>query len=154
MRNPSILDLCSGKGGDLKKWLRKEHMPCHYVGFELSQSATEEAKRRYEGIYDNNVPSIFIIGDVGDPNNTIDKLLQNEKFKDIRQEVRFDIVSCQFSMHYLLESEEKLRAFLHNVSCRLEPEGFFVGTTIDAERVVSKIRTEGGPNMRIGNSCY
>lgn len=54
-------------------------------------------------------------------------------------------------MHYLFENESKLRAFLHNVTCRLEPGGFFIGTTIDSDRVVYKIRTEGGENLNIGN---
>jgi len=57
-------------------------------------------------------------------------------------------------MHYLFESETKIRAFLHNVTCRLEPGGFFIGTTIDAERVVARVRTEGMENLRIGNPFY
>jgi mRNA capping enzyme len=57
-------------------------------------------------------------------------------------------------MHYLFETENKLRTFLHNVSCRLEAGGFFIGTTIDADRVVARIRTEGQQNMRIGNKFY
>lgn len=57
-------------------------------------------------------------------------------------------------MHYMFESEAKLRAFLHNVSCRLETGGFFIGTTVDADRVVSLIREKGGKNMTIGNKFY
>ena len=57
-------------------------------------------------------------------------------------------------MHYLYETETKLRAFLHNASCRLEAGGFFIGTTIDAERVVARIRTEGQEKLRIGNRFY
>lgn len=57
-------------------------------------------------------------------------------------------------MHYLFETETTLRTFLHNVSCRLEPGGFFIGTTVDAERVVTRIRTEGKSNLRIGNKYY
>ena len=57
-------------------------------------------------------------------------------------------------MHYFFESEVKFRAFLHNVTCKLEPEGFFIATTIDSDRLVYKIRNEGGKKLRIGNSCY
>lgn len=57
-------------------------------------------------------------------------------------------------MHYLFENEKKLRAFLHNVSSRLEPGGYFIGTTIDSERLVYKIRNDGGEKMTIGNSHY
>ena len=43
-------------------------------------------------------------------------------------------------MHYLFENETRLRAFLRNVTDRLEPGGHFIGSTVDAERVVYKIR--------------
>ncbi len=64
------------------------------------------------------------------------------------------MVSCQFAMHYMFENESKLRAFLHNVSCRLVPGGFFIGTTVDSDRVVCRINTEGGESLRIGNRFY
>jgi mRNA capping enzyme len=43
-------------------------------------------------------------------------------------------------MHYMLESEVKLRAFFRNVTDRLEEGGVFIGTTIDSDRLVHKIR--------------
>lgn len=51
----------------------------------------------------------------------------------------------------MFENESKIRAFLHNVSCKLEPGGFFIGTTVDSDRVVAKMRSEGGDKMNIGN---
>ena len=69
-------------------------MPCHYVGFEYSKTSSLEAVERYKGIDDLNVPGIFIIGDVGDEKNTIDKILLNDDFKDIMSPITFDIVSC------------------------------------------------------------
>lgn len=40
----------------------------------------------------------------------------------------------------MFESEIKLRAFFRNVTDRLEDGGVFIGTTIDSDRVVHKIR--------------
>lgn len=57
-------------------------------------------------------------------------------------------------MHYMFESETKLRAFLANVTDRLEPGGYFIGTTIDSERLVYKIREEGGPSLNIGDKFH
>ena len=56
-------------------------------------------------------------------------------------------------MHYMFDSEERIRSFLHNVTDRLEPGGFFIGTTVDSECVVGKIREEG-EDLNIGNSLY
>ena len=47
------------------------------------------------------------------------------------------------SMHYLCESELTARTFLNNVSSKLVPGGFFIGTTLDANVLVKKLRTIG-----------
>ena len=44
-RNPSVLDLCCGRGGDLLKWAQKDIS--HYVGLDLSNSLVTEAQKRY-----------------------------------------------------------------------------------------------------------
>ena len=57
-------------------------------------------------------------------------------------------------MHYMFDEEKRVRAFLRNVTDRLEEGGVYIGTTIDADRLVSKIRMEGKDNLSIGNSLY
>ena len=64
----------------------------------------------------------------------------------------FDVVSTQFAIHYMFESENKLRAFLQNVTERLEPGGQFIGTTIDSDRLVHKIRQS--PTLTIENDYF
>ena len=59
---------------------------------------------------------------------------------DIKERIVFDIVSTQFAIHYMMESENKLRAFFKNVTDRLEPGCFFIGTTIDSDELVSRVR--------------
>jgi mRNA (guanine-N7-)-methyltransferase len=66
----------------------------------------------------------------------------------------FDIVSTQFAIHYMFESEAKLRAFFRNVSDRLEPGGFFIGTTVDSEELVFRVRTSGSHNNTIQNDYF
>ena len=154
---PSVFDLCSGKGGDLRKWFNKHQnrKPSHYVALEYQEALIDKAIERLKELRGVQFPSVFIVADAGDPNTLIDHVLTtHETMRDVKQKIVFDIVSCQFSMHYLFETEAKLRAFLHNVSCRLEPGGFFIGTTIDAERVVARMRSEGKENLRFGNPFY
>ena len=45
------------------------------------------------------------------------------------------------AIHYMFESHEKLRAYFKNVTDRLNPGGFFIGTTIDSEELVYRVRT-------------
>jgi mRNA (guanine-N7-)-methyltransferase len=141
----SVLDLCCGKGGDVPKW--KFVRPSHYVGADLSGTSVKEAQRRYGEIILDKVrpveapPAIFIVADCGDEKNLISTILETEPgLKSLRKKIMFDIVSCQFSVHYMFEHESKLRAFFRNVTDRLEPGGVFIGTTIDSDRVVHKIR--------------
>ena len=49
----------------------------------------------------------------------------------------FDIVSCQFSIHYFFENETTLRTFLENVSNNLREGGKFIGTCLNGNRVFS-----------------
>ena len=132
----------------------------HYVGVDLSKASVEEAQRRYEstvvnqkGDYKSAFPAIFIVVDGGDPNNLLTDILKKDpSLKELRQRIVFDVVSTQFALHYFFESEVKLRAFLRNVTDRLEDGGVFIGTTIDSDRLVHKIRQS--KNLTIGNDYY
>lgn len=136
----------------MEKWCKAE--PSHYVGMDFSGESVTNAIDRLKTL-NPTFPSIFIVNDAGDENNLIDHILSDKSLvPDIEKRIVFDIVSSQFAMHYLFESEKKLRAFLRNVSDRLEPGGYFVGTTVDAERVIYKIRTEGKEKLNIGNRYY
>ncbi|KAH3705866.1 P-TEFb-cap methyltransferase Pcm1 [Pelomyxa schiedti] len=69
--------------------------------------------------------------------------------------VAFDVVSCQFALHYSFESEEKVRGLLCNVTTRLKPGGFFVGTIPDANVLVKKLRNTPDPAaLSFGNSVF
>jgi len=52
----------------------------------------------------------------------------------------------------MFESERKLRAFFRNVSDKLVDGGVFIGTTIDSDRLVHKIRQS--PDLTIGNDFF
>ena len=81
--SPSVLDLCSGKGGDLNKWIRRK--PSHYVAMEYQGSLIEKAMKRLQNYKKLEFPSIFVVHDAGDPNTLLDHVFNtHEAFKDIR----------------------------------------------------------------------
>lgn len=47
----------------------------------------------------------------------------------------FDVVSCQFAIHYFFSTPATLAAFAANVARNIRRGGFFVGTCMDAHRV-------------------
>ena len=74
--------------------------------------------------------------------NLIDTILSTRReLSDIEKKIEFDIISTQMAIHYFFESEHKLRMYLKNVSDRLRPGGYFIGTTIDSDYLVYKVRS-------------
>lgn len=99
--------------------------------------------------------AVFVVNDAADEHNLMDKILKQEsKLADIREKIVFDIVSTQMAIHYMFESEVKLRAFFRNVTERLEPGSFFIGTTIDSDELVYRIREHGDGRNKIENEFY
>ena len=51
------------------------------------------------------------------------------------KKMTFDIVTSQFAFHYCFESIEQADCMLKNITNRLRPGGYFVGTTTDANDI-------------------
>ena len=54
----------------------------------------------------------------------------------------FDIVSCQFSLHYFFENEGALNTLLENISNSLQIKGKFVGTCLNGSKVFNLLKNE------------
>jgi hypothetical protein len=52
----------------------------------------------------------------------------------------FDVVSCQFCIHYFFENEQTLDNFVYNVGTYLKKGGYFIGTCIDGHAIKDKLR--------------
>ena len=61
----------------------------------------------------------------------------------IEQSDRFDVVSVQFALHYMMRSRERARRFFRTVSALLEIGGYLVVTTVDARVVLSHLMNLG-----------
>mmetsp|Transcript_28033 Transcript_28033/g.32151 ORF Transcript_28033/g.32151 Transcript_28033/m.32151 type:complete len:263 (+) Transcript_28033:23-811(+) len=70
--------------------------------------------------------------------------------------LKFHVVSCQMSFHYLCGSEESLRNFFSKMSQRLVPGGLFIGSCPNSNILVQRMRKahrETGETT-FGNSVY
>lgn len=52
------------------------------------------------------------------------------------QDMKFDICSCQFALHYAFRSEKHVRRMLQNATAYLRPGGYFIGTIPNADMIV------------------
>jgi SAM-dependent methyltransferase len=165
----SLADFGCGKGGDLFKWVdsgftkilgldlfsdninnplngaykRLQELPMKrrqfskashqylFLTFDLSKRLTKEAIMEIPNTNEKQIAQIaFGYNQASTP--TL-KVLQ-----DFAKE-RFDIVSCQFAIHYFFKNKDTLSNFIYNISKCLKPGGFFVGTCFDAQAVANKL---------------
>ena len=132
----AVLELCCGKGGDLDKYFMNNIKL--FVGADISKESLKNAMDRLEKIknekYKDNfrIKCIFIKDDLSSPDNRF--------LEKINKNYYFDLVSCQFALHYHFQNEKRLNAFLTNVSSRLCEGGYFIGTIIEDNVIVKRLR--------------
>jgi len=59
----------------------------------------------------------------------------------------FDVISCQFAIHYFFENAETLDNFVYNVETNLRPGGYLIGTCLDGHLIKEKLA-----NLKKGES--
>ncbi|RNF10650.1 putative methyltransferase, putative,mRNA cap methyltransferase-like protein [Trypanosoma conorhini] len=156
----AVADLCSGRGGDLFKW--RAHKPRYLFMVDSCLEAVAESAARYsvsKGLSVKVAPqeksnpgafAYFTVCDVFDETGSLAAKFENF-FNAYLKERRFDIVSCQFSLHYGCSTEERMNCFLRAVSAALRPGGVFIGTTVSDVELRRRL-AEHGPVF--GNSVY
>jgi len=142
-----ILDLCCGKGVDINKI--KDARYAEVVGMDISIDNIKFAQDFYKKRIAMPKPKAFYVrGDSGkliwpnqDSGFTEYDKIYTKKF--IPSKYYFDTISLHFCIHYLFESEIKLRSLLQNLNDNLKIGGFVIGTTFDGERIVELLKNKG-----------
>jgi mRNA (guanine-N7-)-methyltransferase len=145
----SLLDLAVGKGGDMQKWYDNKIM--HVVGFDIDEESINEAKKRYNELIQNlkrrNVKYLpvyeFYVMDLSRPSNL-------EKIANILGQNKFNIVSCQFAIHYFFRDKESLVNLITVVGTYSSDDAYFIFTTINGQMVMEKLHNK----QTIGNGIY
>jgi SAM-dependent methyltransferase len=158
MKKVSVLELCCGRGGDLSKW--KEQPVQFLMMVDSCFEAVAAAAKRY--CVANGLSTRVQEGKPGYPGieayfhvadcfgKSLHKIITAQKQR--RHQLvgdGFDIVSCQYSMHYAFSSEEKVRNFLGIVAMALKPGGVFIATTPDDEKILSYAPSFENASFRI-----
>ncbi|XP_050399183.2 mRNA cap guanine-N7 methyltransferase [Patella vulgata] len=146
----TVLDLCSGKGGDLLKW-RKGGIN-KLVCADIAATSVEQSEGRYNEMaeksrYDRHSPKIFEAEFIA---ADCTKEILKERFKD--PSMLFDLTCCQFSFHYSFESQPQAEMMLRNACECLKPGGYFIGTTPNCNELVKRLRNSADNSF--GNDVY
>jgi SAM-dependent methyltransferase len=145
-----ILDIGCGKGGDIIKFFHSRINT--YLGFDLDPngiySGSDGALSRYQNIKKKfpNFPKMnFFVADGGslltyeDQRKVLGTMTdQNKKILEeleVKDHKTFDVINCQFAVHYFFKNDITLNNFLENIKKFLRPSGYLLLTTFDANLV-------------------
>lgn len=132
-----LLDVAVGRGGDIFKWAKNNLKSV--TGIDNDSKSIYE-KKEFDGAIQryNNIRSQMYVPrcyfwniSATDPN-----VLRKLNIKD--NYMLYDIVSCQFSFHYLLND---IDITLHMISNKLEIGGLFIGTASDGDLISQRLET-------------
>jgi hypothetical protein len=163
----TLIDLAVGKGGDIPKWISAKLK--FVLGIDISKDNIENrlngACSRYLNYYKKftKIPRALFVNGNSKLNIRNGEAIFNEKGKEIIQAINgkgpkdkdklgegvylnygigkegFNVVSCQFAIHYFFENPETLHNFLQNVSENCKEGGYFIGTSYDGKHIFNAL---------------
>lgn len=143
----NVLDIACGKGGDLLKWSKANISS--YVGIDISSQAIDDAMERYKG---RSSDKQYGMSGLGDVKFMCYDCCEDLPSFDIPPGGKFDLVSCQFALHYAFQTEKRARTMLKNISKNLKEGGIFFCTIPNETILQSKLyksRTSGNDLYKI-----
>lgn len=153
------MDIGCGKGGDLRKY--KIGKIRHLICTDIADTTLSQAEERYKEMqsfsqggrnnhnsrggwnqrgHQNRPPDLFSAEFIY-ADSTKDCL--KDKFRD--PNIKIDMVCAHFSFHYSFESLPQVERMLQNISDNLVDGGYFIGTTVDANEVMRRVRESDQP---------
>lgn len=177
----SLLDVSCGKGGDIPKWL--DNNITKVLGIDISRDNIENpVDGAYARTLDNrsqkydpakhNYTYVRLDSSQKFTREYFDSLPNNDDrlsclnlwglqktesmskwFNFVKD--KFEVISCQFSIHYFFETEKKLDNLLWNINEHIRDNGYFIGTCLDGNKIKRELeniskgeRVEGVSNDR------
>ena len=157
----TLLDLATGRGGDLYKW--RDNKINKVVGIDLVDSNIydtkdgaciryTEFKKNMEAFKVEFVPDVsFLHGDatenildgsafLSEHSKELHELLWNDPTGLHYSSNKFNIISMQFAIHYAFKDDYMLNNLLTNIKDNLKPGGLFIGCCFDGNTVYNKLK--------------
>jgi hypothetical protein len=157
----AVLDLASGRGGDLQKWLFSNRAGSKagllpvvdpLWGFDISPQCVAAAVVRAADIrasarsapQNTELGEVFFeVADCFSPDFwqlVAARQMHREGLGASPLPERFDIVACFYALHYGCRSQQTLNDVVRGVAACLAPGGLFVGTIVDGEELSARLR--------------
>ena len=138
----NLLDIACGRGGDLQKWINNKNNLQYILAFDSHKESIFSSIRkgdtfdgaiaRFQNVkqsFRGKMPYIIF--------KNLSILDSNilEKLNTIDSNKKYDVVSCQFALHYFCENDNILNNVLNVISIKLRKGGLFIGTATDGDLI-------------------
>ena len=139
----TLLDLASGVGGDFMKWKNGKYEKI--IGVEFNKENIEYGMDSYKKAARPKPYVQYIWGDASklifpEFASAMDHNAKILMKKTFLSKFQYDVISCQFALHYFFVNEIAIRSFLQNVSDNLKVGGHFIGTSFDGKRMFETLK--------------
>jgi SAM-dependent methyltransferase len=137
----SVLDVGSGRGGDIAKWCR--YRPRLYLGLDASAASVAEAERRHQKLVSDGrgaLAASFAAVDIRSDQLPI-------------EDGGADVASLQFSMQFAFDTEAGAKHLIAELARAVRPGGLVVAVLPDGDRVAA-VLTHEGPSQSFGHFCF
>lgn len=114
-----VFDVSVGRFGDMHSYMKAG--VDRIVGIDPDETSISEAISRMEKCYPEQDIELYI------------EIITNDS---IFITEFFNIVVCNFTLHYFFENLKMLENAISNISKRLKSGGYFIGTSIDGEKLI------------------
>lgn len=158
----NLLEIACGKAGDLNKWIDNRYTFVLGIDIKLDNimNSYDGAYKRYHQSLinsENKLKALFLQKDIVKPWIETDEIehgtlkeLYDIAWGNVKQSAisstslikfnnvmknKFDVVSCQFAIHYMFESHEKLDVFCSNLDKIMKVGSYFMGTCLNGKLV-------------------
>lgn len=140
LKEAAVLDLASGRGGDIGKWIVPESSDptrlriSYYDCFDISQESINEAEKRYHSLKDTNAIGRFQVA------NCFEDTFLEERLPSLPLYRHYSIVSIQFAFHYACDTEQRIAKLMKAIAEALHDGGVFIATTVDEVSLSNYVR--------------
>ena len=151
----SVLDIGCGRGGDINKFINAN--VSEYVGIDIDANGLfiikDSAINRYNNLKttNKNLPKMTFIQ--ADARVIFDDKMQKAAIPTMTQKnmeniatyivgKKFDIINCQFSLHYYLSDQISWNNFMTNIKKHLSDHGYILITCFDGNLISNTLKTK------------
>lgn len=151
----SVLDIGCGRGGDINKFINANIS--EYVGIDIDANGLfiipDSAVNRYNNLKasNKNIPKMtFIQADARvlfdeESQKAAIPTMTTKNMENITNHLKgkkFDIINCQFTIHYYLSDNISWNNFIKNISNHLSDHGYILITCFDGKLISSALKTK------------